>query len=205
MAADDFFSRWSKSKPATAAQAEQATVAPSNEKPSRTADIEEPAPSPTLDDVAKLTHESDFSRFVGRDVDETVKRSALKKLFSNPHFNVMDGLDIYIDDYNKFTPLAPAMLASLEHAKSLLNPPEMKKRDRPAANGRPDAQESASQEASGDVAGNESALPDDDRQSGSNDVETAAPAAEQSLSMGSADETASDIEVEDKPLSQGGS
>ena len=29
----------------------------------------------------------------------------MKKLFSDPHFNVMDGLDTYIDDYGKPDPL----------------------------------------------------------------------------------------------------
>jgi hypothetical protein len=55
-------------------------------------------------------------------VDESVKRSAMKKLFTDPHFNIMDGLDIYIDDYNKFEPISPALLASLNHAKALLDP-----------------------------------------------------------------------------------
>jgi hypothetical protein len=82
-----------------------------------------PAPAPTLEDVAALGRDADFSRFMQRDVDETVRRGALKKLFSDPHFNRMDGLDIYIDDYNKFEPLPEAMLAMLEHAKSVLNPP----------------------------------------------------------------------------------
>jgi hypothetical protein len=55
-------------------------------------------------------------------VDESVKRSAMKKLFTNPHFNIMDGLDIYIGDYNTFEPISPALLASLNHAKALLDP-----------------------------------------------------------------------------------
>ena len=29
----------------------------------------------------------------------------MKKLFSDPHFNVMDGLDTYIDDYGKPDPI----------------------------------------------------------------------------------------------------
>lgn len=33
--------------------------------------------------------------------EESVKRAALKKLFSDPRFNVMDGLDVDIDDYSK--------------------------------------------------------------------------------------------------------
>lgn len=82
----------------------------------------EPAPErtlPTLDDVATLDKDSDFSAFVARGVDQAVRRSALKKLFADPHFNVMDRLDVYIDDYTKPSPMSEAMLASLEHAKSV--------------------------------------------------------------------------------------
>ena len=76
-------------------------------------------PLPTLDDVAALDAGSDFSAFVARGVDQAVRRSALKKLFADPHFNVMDRLDVYIDDYTKPSPMSDAMLASLEHAKSV--------------------------------------------------------------------------------------
>jgi hypothetical protein len=74
---------------------------------------------PTLDDVASLGPDSDFSAFVSQGVDKTVQRLAMKKLFSDPHFNVLDGLDVYIDDYNKLDPVPAAMLASLQHAKSM--------------------------------------------------------------------------------------
>ena len=116
MSADDFFSRWSRRKQEPAEEkkpdaAPDAPVAPA-----------EALPPPTLDDVAALNHDADFRRFVAPGVDETVRRSAMKKLFTDPHFNVMDGLDIYIDDYNKFEPLPAAMLAMLEHAKPLLDP-----------------------------------------------------------------------------------
>ena len=77
------------------------------------------APPPTLDDVAQLTKESDYSRFVAPDVDPGVKNAAMKKLFaSDPHFNVMDGLDTYIDDYNKFEPLTKSMLRQLVSARA---------------------------------------------------------------------------------------
>jgi hypothetical protein len=82
----------------------------------------EPAPSeppPTLADVAQLTRGSDFSRFVAPDVDADVRNAALKKLFSDPHFNVMDGLDTYIDDYNKPDPLPAAMLRQMAQAHFL--------------------------------------------------------------------------------------
>jgi hypothetical protein len=76
---------------------------------------------PTMDDVAQLTSESDFSAFVARGVDQAVRRSALKKLFADPHFNVMDKLDMYMDDYNVASPMPADMLASLKHSKSFFD------------------------------------------------------------------------------------
>lgn len=63
--------------------------------------------------------DSDFSSFFHPQVDEGVRRSALRKLFSDPHFNVMDGLDVYIDDYSKTEPIPPAMLAGLRQAQRI--------------------------------------------------------------------------------------
>jgi hypothetical protein len=76
-------------------------------------------PPPTLADVATLTRESDFSRFVAPGVDGDVKNAALKKLFADPHFNVMDGLDTYIDDYSKPDPLPASMLRQMAQAAFL--------------------------------------------------------------------------------------
>ncbi len=70
-------------------------------------------PSPTLADVAALSRDSDYSRFVARSVQPDVKNAALAKLFTDPHFNVMDGLDTYIDDYGKPDPLPAGMLRQL--------------------------------------------------------------------------------------------
>jgi hypothetical protein len=81
----------------------------------------EPVLLPTMDDVAQLTSESDFSAFVARGVDQAVRRSALKKLFADPHFNVMDKLDMYMDDYNVASPMPEGMLASLKHSKSFFD------------------------------------------------------------------------------------
>ena len=116
MSADDFFSRWSRRRQEATSEPAQASAPAAAPAPP------EDLPPPTLDDVAGLTHDADFRRFVAPGVDETVRRSAMKKLFTDPHFNVMDGLDIYIDDYNKFEPLPAAMLAMLLHAKPLLDP-----------------------------------------------------------------------------------
>src|SRR5690349_19190871 len=55
-------------------------------------------PAPTLQDTETLTPASDFRRFVQRDVAPDVRNAAMKKLWADPHFNVMDGLDTYIGD-----------------------------------------------------------------------------------------------------------
>ena len=69
--------------------------------------------------MAQLTRESDYARFVATGVDEGVKRAAMKKLFTDPHFNVMDGLDTYIDDYGKPDPIPLAMLRQMNQSKFL--------------------------------------------------------------------------------------
>jgi Protein of unknown function (DUF3306) len=76
-------------------------------------------PPPTMADVALLTPESDYARFVAPGTDTGVQRAALKKLFADPHYNVMDGLDIYIDDYGKPDPIPLAMLRQMSQAKFL--------------------------------------------------------------------------------------
>ncbi|MBA2964714.1 MULTISPECIES: DUF3306 domain-containing protein [Ramlibacter] len=93
------------------AAGQQAPVAPPAAEP-------EPPP-PTLEDVQALTPESDFRRFVGRDVAPDVKNAAVKKLFADPRYNIQDGLDVYIDDYSKPDPIPESMLRSLASAKFL--------------------------------------------------------------------------------------
>lgn len=80
---------------------------------------EAPPPPPTLQDVQRLTPQSDFKRFVATDVDPEVRHAAMRKLFSDPHFNVMDGLDIYIDDYNTPNPMPASMLRQMASAHFL--------------------------------------------------------------------------------------
>ena len=138
MAAEDFFKRWSKpqlvNESATDSEQPTATVGEQQNSADHVQGgelqqptlqehpISETVSAPTLEDVAQLETNSDFSRFMAKDVDEEVKRSAMKKLFSDPHFNIMDGLDIYIDDYSKPDPLPPGMLEKILHADALLNP-----------------------------------------------------------------------------------
>jgi Protein of unknown function (DUF3306) len=76
-------------------------------------------PLPTMADVHQLTAESDFSPFVAKNVSPEVRNSAMKKLFTDPHYNVMDRLDIYIDDYSKPDPIPESMLRQMVSAKFL--------------------------------------------------------------------------------------
>ena len=76
-------------------------------------------PPPTHKEVELLTQASDFSPFMGRDVAPDVRNAAMKKLFTDPHYNVMDQLDIYIDDYSKPDPLPQAMLRQMVGAQFL--------------------------------------------------------------------------------------
>ncbi len=119
-AATGFFSRWSRRKEEARAAEVVVAPAPLPEPLVEPAPVMEPdQPALTLDDVAQLRHESDFSPFVARGVDEDVKRAAMKKLFSDPCFNVMDGLDIYIDDYSQPDPIPPAMLRMMNQSQFL--------------------------------------------------------------------------------------
>ena len=76
-------------------------------------------PLPSMSDVQNLTPESDFSPFMSSEVAPEVKNAAMKKLFADPHFNVMDGMDVYIDDYSQPDPLPKAVLRQMASAKFL--------------------------------------------------------------------------------------
>ena len=118
--ADDpsFLHRWSRRK-REAARTAQPPVEPAAPAPAAAAPavVAPPTPvqaePPPLPPVESLTLESDFAPFLSAKVDETVKRAAMRKLFSDPHFNVMDGLDIYIDDYSKPDPMPEGFLDKL--------------------------------------------------------------------------------------------
>ena len=112
-------SRWSRRKiearteSATPIAASASTPVPAPAAPASAAPSSSPVPAPELASVESLTIDSDFTAFLRPEVDERVKRAALKQLFRDPRFNVMDGLDVYIDDYTKADPIPPAVLKDL--------------------------------------------------------------------------------------------
>jgi hypothetical protein len=82
-----------------------------------------------LPPIESLTFDADFTAFMKPNVDPALKRAALKKLVSDPRFNVMDGLDTYIDDYTKFEPLDAETARSLVSARYIFDPPKTRVND----------------------------------------------------------------------------
>jgi len=85
-----------------------------------------PAPAgdaPNLPPVESLTIDSDFTAFLQPKVDEALKRQALKQLFRDPRFNVMDGLDVYIDDYSKPDPISADVVRQMVQSRYIFDPP----------------------------------------------------------------------------------
>ena len=132
MSEGDFLSRWSRrkieartatreadppqeAKPAVPPTADGKAAAVAHGTPAAPA---EPQPLPP---VETLTFDSDFSAFMQPGVDAVLRRQALKTLMNDPRFNVMDGLDVYIDDYSKPDPLPEGWLEKLNQYASLGN------------------------------------------------------------------------------------
>ena len=97
-----FLARWSRLK---------------NEPPE---EKKEDTPPPSLPPVDKLTPDADFSGFMHPKVEDALRRVALKKLFSDPHFNVPDPYEPFSGDWIGAEPISEEMLASLNQAQKLL-------------------------------------------------------------------------------------
>ena len=140
-APETFLSRWSRRKLAAARTVDTPPAMPSGADgdvpavdagkavgahvetlPAGTAP-EPQAETPPLPPVDSLTFDSDFTGFLQQGVDPATRQAALRKLLRDPHFNVMDGLDVYIDDYSKPSPIAPEVVRQLAHARYLFSPP----------------------------------------------------------------------------------
>ena len=121
---EGFFERWSRRKqleregapvpdePALPSTAPSPDPAPAPEG-------EEERPPPTLADAQALTPDADFTPFLAGNVAPEVKNAAFRKLFSDPHFNVMDRMDVYIDDYSQSQPIPPAVLRRMASTQFL--------------------------------------------------------------------------------------
>ncbi|MFY9314243.1 MAG: DUF3306 domain-containing protein [Burkholderiales bacterium] len=102
-----FLDRWSRLK------REQ----PEEEKPFvPQAKQEPPAPLPPVD---KLKPDSDFTPFMDPRVDPETRRSALKKLFADAHYNVPDPFEAYSEDYTKSEPIPEKILKAINRVRDV--------------------------------------------------------------------------------------
>ncbi len=131
---ESFLGRWSRRKRAepetrevedakAAADAAQRAAAATDTVATTQAAATAPGETETvpadLPNVDELTPASDYRRFMQPDVPRASRNAAMKKLFTDPHFNVMDGLDTYIDDYTKEDPIPLEMLKDLAQSRML--------------------------------------------------------------------------------------
>ena len=110
---DHFLARWSRRKRAAEAGQRLPEPAPQREQAPTILPSELPEPS-------TLRFEDDFSAYLGAKVPAALKRAALSKLFSDPSFNQMDGLDVYIEDYNLVPNLSREEARLLTHARETM-------------------------------------------------------------------------------------
>lgn len=120
---EDFLSRWSRLKREEAEKPPQPAAAGTNPAAVPAAgDVPPPPPAQELPPVESLTLESDYRAFLQPNVSPELRRTALKKLFGDPHFHFdrMDKLDTYIDDYSIEDPISDEMMKTLDHARHIL-------------------------------------------------------------------------------------
>ena len=104
---EDFLQRWSRRK----------------HEDRRAPPAKDETPPPALPPVDKLTPESEFTGFMHPKVEDALRRVALKKLFTDPHFNVPDPFEPYSRDFNIAEPISEEMLAKLEQWQTMLRQP----------------------------------------------------------------------------------
>jgi len=115
---EPFLQRWSRLKSVARDSPDPPDAGPpappaAAEPVEQTADGQEVAPA--LPDLALLGPDSDYSAFLSPKVDAALRRTALRKLFHSPKFNVTDGLDDYCDDFTQFAPLGDIVTVDMRH------------------------------------------------------------------------------------------
>jgi Protein of unknown function (DUF3306) len=114
---EPFLSRWSRRK--LEAKEDAPAALPAANLPAAAPAAPLPAATEQQEAGTSARESAEYREFFDPQVDEKLRQTALRKLFSDPHFNVMDGLDTYIDDYSKPDPIPEAMLRQLNQAKEL--------------------------------------------------------------------------------------
>lgn len=131
---EPFLSRWSRRKQASREQPSAPAVAPDEEAAAHPLEAQaavEPAghpeeglpgdEPPELPPLESLTEESDFSAFMHGTVDPALRRLALRKMWGNPKYGIVDPLDPFRADFAAFTPLGDIVTSDMKfHAERLL-------------------------------------------------------------------------------------
>ena len=117
---EKFLSRWSRLK-TEERQADKTPERKPEALPAQAPAKSNDPPAPQLPPVESLKGlASEYTEFLKPGVDESLRRSALKKLFKDPYFETFERFEAYCEDYTKGEPIPAAMLKTLEHAKRLL-------------------------------------------------------------------------------------
>jgi len=105
-----FLDRWSRLK----REQPQESAPPAPPKKS-----EVDAPAPVLQPVEDLKPESDFTPFMNPKVADETRRSALKKLFADAHFNEPDLFEPYSKDFTQSDPIPAKMLQAINRVRDV--------------------------------------------------------------------------------------
>jgi hypothetical protein len=106
-----FLERWSRLK----------TEQPREQREEKPVAVQEAKQEPAapLQPVEELNPDSDFKPFMNPKVDPGMRRSALKKLFADAHYNIPDAFEAYSEDYTKSDPIPEKMLKAINRARDL--------------------------------------------------------------------------------------
>ncbi|MGB5254496.1 MAG: DUF3306 domain-containing protein [Sedimenticolaceae bacterium] len=89
----------------------EAALVPQQSEPEAVPDLTDADMPP----VESLTADSDYRGFLSPKVSESLRRTALRRLFHGSEFNVIDELDDYAEDFTTFEALGDFVTADMRH------------------------------------------------------------------------------------------
>lgn len=113
---ETFLGRWSRLKREDRSEDKQLPDKPESE-------------APQLPPADQLTAESDFTGFMHPKVEDALRRVALKKLFTDPHFNTPDPFEPFSGDWTVAEPISDELMKTLNQARTHLFGDENKKEE----------------------------------------------------------------------------
>ena len=76
-------------------------------------------PALPLQALEELNADSDFTPFMNSKVDPVTRRDALKKLFTDAHYNIPDPFEAYSEDYTQSEPIPLEMLKAINRVRDV--------------------------------------------------------------------------------------